>query len=515
MAIRVLGVIIGALALAVPFLGKASFLDTLKSNPGLLLGLPMGIVFIAYGLGGPRFLAKLRLPLTKPVTEGMSKSQPMRADPDFQQRLERVTPKVYVTYVLIALNVLVFAAMVAAGAGFFTPNPKVHLQWGSNFGPLTTHGEWWRLVTCTFVHFGVLHLAFNMWALYENGRIVERLYGNLYFLAVYLFAGITGSLTSVFWHPMVNSAGASGAIFGVLGALLAFTVVMHQSIPFAVRKAQRNSTIVFILYALTSGFTATGVDNAAHLGGLAGGFLAGLALARPLDPEQRRSGGVRRIVSAAVLVLAAAVVLVPLFRHSADTTAYIVHGALEMQTGDFDGAIADLSRAIELDPKRPEAYLARGAAKAGKRDVDAAIADYSLALEVDPKSFRAYTVRGEARGAKGDSQGAIADLSRAIEINPRAQEAYNDLAWALATTEPPAMRDGRRAVELALRACELSQWKTPAYIDTLAAAYARNGDFFKAVEWQRKAMADPKLQGSDKAQERLRLYQANKAWPPD
>ena len=116
---------------------------------------------------------------------------------------------------------------------------------------------------------------------------------------------------------------------------------------------------------------------------------------------------------------------------------------------------------------------------------------------------------------RGNIDAAIADYSQAIAVDPTLAAAHNQLAWQLATSARAPVRDGQRAVELALKACELSQWKTLAYIDTLAAAYARNGDYAKAVEWQRKALADPYLKGRDKALERLRLYEANKAWPPD
>jgi len=290
---------------------------------------------------------------------------------------------------------------------------------------------------------------------------------------------------------------------------------MHRSIPFTVRKAQRNSTLVFVAYALVNGFTTPGIDNAAHLGGLAGGFLAGLLLARPLDPEQRKSGGVRRMASVTIMGLTGVLVLVPFLSGSADATAYLVRGILDGQKHDLDGAIADATRAIEIDPKLVEAYVLRGAAKEDKGDLEAAISDFNLALEVDPRSWAAYAMRGAAKGKRRDFEGAIADLSHAIEINPGDALAHNELAWLLATAEQPAFRDGRRALKSALRACELSQWKDPSIIDTLAAAYARTGDFATAVEWQRKATADPKQKGNDGALQRLRLYQAGKAWPPD
>ena len=132
----------------------------------------------------------------------------------FGQRLVAATPRVWVTHLLVFANVAVFLAMLADGAGLFESNSAVHLRWGANFGPVTKEGEWWRLAACTFLHFGLVHLAMNMWALWGAGGLVERLYGNLAFLSIYLFAGLTGSFASLYWNAdKVVSAGASGAVF--------------------------------------------------------------------------------------------------------------------------------------------------------------------------------------------------------------------------------------------------------------------------------------------------------------
>jgi len=220
---------------------------------------------------------------------------------DFYVRLMQLSPTAYVTPVLIAMNAALFVVTVIGGAGFVQPNGAVMVEWGSNYGPLTMTGEWWRLLSSAFLHFGVLHLAFNMWALYSSGLLVERLYGSGYFLALYLFAGVTGSVASVTWNPQVNSAGASGAVFGVFGALLAFIVNKKSGVPPAVINEHRASTLFFIGFNLFNGFANSGIDNAAHLGGLAGGFLFGLILARPLYATARSRVATWRIAAAALL----------------------------------------------------------------------------------------------------------------------------------------------------------------------------------------------------------------------
>ncbi len=193
---------------------------------------------------------------------------------------------------IVLVNVIVFAAMLADGAGLLEPKSAVHLRWGANFGPVTKEGEWWRLLASTFLHFGLLHIAMNLWALWGAGGLVERLYGNYAFLAIYLFAGLTGSFASLLWNAdRVVSAGASGAIFGVYAALGAYVLRQPGSVPVSVLKSLTGSTIAFILYSIVLGAVISAIDNAAHAGGLAGGFALAWLLARPLEPRKPLTPG--------------------------------------------------------------------------------------------------------------------------------------------------------------------------------------------------------------------------------
>jgi len=195
-------------------------------------------------------------------------------------------------------------------------------------------------------------------------------------------------------------------------------------------------------------------------------------------------------------------------------TDFIKRGNSWRAKGDLDRAIADFDAALSVDPRSTAALANRASAKVAKADFEQAIDDANRAIEIDPKLAAAFVIRGNARrGAQPEA--AIADYLHAAEIDPKLASAYNQLAWLLATAEAPAVRDGRRAVESALKACELSEWKNAVFIDTLAAANARAGDFDNAVKWQKKAMEDPKRASDDKAAQRLHLYEEGKAWPPD
>src|SRR5262247_4010710 len=187
-------------------------------------------------------------------------------------------PNVSVTSVLIALNVVIFGLMLAWGVAPMQPAIEKLIQWGANYGPKTTQGEWWRMFTCMFLHIGVLHLLFNMIALWNVGGFMERILGSAGFVVLYLLSGILGSVASVAWNPFVVSAGASGAIFGLYGGLLAFLVRHRAMQQHASLAALRTNTLAFLGYNLVYGFMVQGIDMAAHLGGLAGGFVCGFVL---------------------------------------------------------------------------------------------------------------------------------------------------------------------------------------------------------------------------------------------
>lgn len=223
---------------------------------------------------------------------------------EFDRELNRMTPRASVTTVLILLNVAVFAALLFSGSGFWNGNMELLTRWGANSTPLTTDGQSWRLISALFLHAGFLHLLFNMWTLWGIGRLTERLYGNALFAAIYMCAGVVASLSSIAWRPFVVSVGASGAIFGVLGACLAFFLRSRTQVPRRIVWRHGLATTVFILFNLINGFATAGIDNAAHVGGLLTGFILGALLARPLEGERSALKPLRVAVATGFTVLA-------------------------------------------------------------------------------------------------------------------------------------------------------------------------------------------------------------------
>jgi tetratricopeptide (TPR) repeat protein len=160
-------------------------------------------------------------------------------------------------------------------------------------------------------------------------------------------------------------------------------------------------------------------------------------------------------------------------------------------------------------------YNNRGIAFGEKRQYDQAISDFTQAIAINPGYNKAYNNRGIVYRLKGQYHQAISDFNKAMAINPLDAEAYNNLAWLMATAKAEGFRNGKKAVELALNACRLSDWKNPEYLDTLAAAYARVGDFDNAVKWQKKALETSKSAETSEFQQRLYFYWERKPWPAD
>ncbi len=195
-------------------------------------------------------------------------------------------PRAVVTPLLIGLCVAIFLAMVASGVSIVSPTAAQLYNWGGNLGvSVALEGQPWRLLSSVFLHAGIIHLAFNMWVLLSIGRLVERLYGASVFTMLYLIAGIGGALASSWWHPLTVGVGASGAIFGLFGALLAFLWRRGKGVPAHALRPLRANTLAFVFYNGLFGLAVPGIDNAAHLGGLVTGFLAGLLLI-PAWPEE-------------------------------------------------------------------------------------------------------------------------------------------------------------------------------------------------------------------------------------
>ncbi|GEN31098.1 rhomboid protease GluP [Cerasibacillus quisquiliarum] len=284
------------------------------------------------------------------------------------------------TYILIAMNVMMFLFMTLNGGTTDTVNL---IKFGAKYNPaILIDGEWWRLITSTFIHIGFIHLFMNMLALFYLGQVVERIYGSWRFIVIYFIAGIGGSLSSFAFTYHV-SAGASGAIFGLFGAILFFGIY-YKELFF---KTMGMNIIFLVCLNVTIGFMLPAIDNAAHLGGLIAGFLGAGVVHLP----HKKSRSIRLLATMSLISILTITFLYGASKHKGTpeydwylTNHYLENEAYEetiqlttkalesydeleaeflfqrsfayLKLLDYHSAMSDLERLIEIDPNIPEAH---------------------------------------------------------------------------------------------------------------------------------------------------------------
>ncbi|MDD4822707.1 MAG: rhomboid family intramembrane serine protease [Bacteroidales bacterium] len=206
-------------------------------------------------------------PLDEPIPERSGLAEILRV----------LTPRRghFATPILLDLNLLVFLCMVFVGAGFSSFETDGLLSWGANYRPLVLEGECGRLLTSLFLHGGLEHLIVNMLALLFIGFFLEPVIGAWRFALSYLLTGLAGSLSSIWWHPLSVSVGASGAILGMYGVAIA--LLLTNLLPGQLKRTSLLCFVAYVCFSLLSGLTGN-IDNAAHIGGLLSGIFVGLAL---------------------------------------------------------------------------------------------------------------------------------------------------------------------------------------------------------------------------------------------
>ena len=204
-------------------------------------------------------------------------TEPQYQRPEQPIRLDSRQP--YITYIILGANIIVYLLMKLTGFLFNLSKGEQLLLLGVKYNLLIAYGQYWRLFTAMFLHLDIFHLFFNCYALYIYGPIVERLFGKVKFAAVYIASGLMGSLFSYVFSPN-PAAGASGAIFGLMGALLYF----RQRRKDIFKRVFGTQLIFIIAFNLIYGLTSSSIDNWGHIGGLIGGFLFANAIGLFREP---------------------------------------------------------------------------------------------------------------------------------------------------------------------------------------------------------------------------------------
>ena len=361
------------------------------------------------------------------------------------------------TQILLGANVMVFIAMVIASD--FSPGQlmegfpgQLRVHFGANFGPFTLSGQWWRLFTYMFLHGGLMHFAFNMWCLWDLGALCESLYGRWTFACIYVITGIAAGIASLGWNPGTLSVGASGAIFGLAGALISSFYLGEFSLPSFAIKGTLRSLLFFVGFSVLFGRVMPGIDNAAHGGGLVSGLILGALIAR-LAPQIDKPGRRVSILALMCLVVLAAGFGVHRWRGSGfrfgsagDGQGNVerriselraqtqkqpndasLHNALAQayfRKGQFPEGQSELKRVLEIEPQNTPARLELGTVYLQLEQPAAAADEFSKVIARDPNNATAHAAMGVALAHQNHYEAAIEEYKAAAHLEPKARGLY-------------------------------------------------------------------------------------------
>jgi rhomboid protease GluP len=289
-------------------------------------------------------------------------------------------------------------------------NSETLIRFGAKFNPLIYEGEWWRFFTPIILHIGFLHLLMNSFALYYIGPAVERAYGSFRFLFIYLIAGLSGSITSFAFSPFL-SAGASGAIFGCFGALL-YIGVHNRKVFF---RTMGSNLLIIIGINLAIGFVIPNIDNAGHIGGLVGGFLAALIVQLPKQKQL-----LLRLTGTAVTII----FLIGLTRYGfvQAEEQYLQYTALQgqelIQAEKYEEAYTYLNEAIKTGNSSNDSLFLLSVAEIELRKYDQAMQHLKQIISDDESYHRAHFNLGILYANTGETALALEEVNKALEYDP-------------------------------------------------------------------------------------------------
>jgi rhomboid protease GluP len=351
------------------------------------------------------------------------------------------------TQIIFGANLAVFLATAYASSTVMD-FPGDVLVWGANVGSYTLSGQWWRLVSYMFLHGGLMHIAFNMWCLWDLGALCESLYGRWTFAAIYFITGIGAGIASVGWNPHVFSVGASGAIFGLAGALIASFYLGEFSMPKAALSGTLRSLLFFAGFNLFFGQVIGGIDNACHIGGLITGLILGALIAK-ISPQH--DNPVRRAVIFLVMALALVSSALGVQRWRGFSSHF---GRAGISEKNMDQMIAALKETIRERPSDVQAHSALARAYFAKGELDQGEDELKHVLRMQPENSSARMNLGAAYLSQEKSKEAQQEFAELLKQEPNDAQAHVGLGMALANEQnhPAAIEEYKTALRLAPQA---------------------------------------------------------------
>ncbi len=355
-------------------------------------------------------------------------------------------PPPVVTLTIMGLNALVYVAMGLSGVSWTEPSTVQAIRWGADFGPLTLSSEPWRLLTSTFVHFGIVHIGLNMWCLFNLGQLLEPLMGSKRFGVMYVSSGLAASIVSVAWNPWRVSTGASGAIFGVAGALVTYLALKKTSLEKELVRKNLRSLAFFIGYNLLYGLSGA-VDNSAHLGGLISGLILGAIIPAqsrsPFSPADSANASSLPATSAPPFDAGS------VQGYSADPAAWnIAVGSAVLLILAFLGV-----RTANM----PAVYYGKAVQLTRAGHVDQGADELQQAVTLNPKLLLGQAMLGEWRLEENNPSAAILPLEEAKALAPAAYDVRNNLG--LAYLGSGRLRDAQAEIFAALPSEKEDAWR--------------------------------------------------------
>jgi rhomboid protease GluP len=333
--------------------------------------------------------------------------------------------------------------MGLSGASWTEPSIQHAIRWGADFGVLALAGQWWRLLTSTFVHFGIIHILFNMWCLFDLGLSLEPMMGRKAYALLYFVSGIAASAVSLAWNQWRVSAGASGAIFGLAGALVSYLYLKKTTVDPAVVRQRLKSLGIFIIYNLFRGALNFGIDNSAHMGGLATGLILGALIPATVSGSSFGEGPPHQLASASASPIEGAT---PRTAQDSRLGWIALGSALVLVLG-----LAQIARM-----RIPEARYGSAVRLIRAGNLDRAAAKLQEAVGLDPNLLYAQALLGELRLEQNDPAAAIPPFEKTLELSPNSNLVRHNLALAYLGAGRPA--NGMRQIAQVMDKEKENQW---------------------------------------------------------